>query len=123
MLANAKLLASADDSLIITVQTKGIANQINSASDDEGISEFAEELLGADKYLIALTRDESSDLIALFRRRSEEGTLPAKGAVSLPERAKTEKDAAEAEEMPKPQTPTDRLDAMFGKGNYDLRNM
>ena len=123
MLANAKLLASADDSLIITVQTKGIANQINSASDDEGISEFAEELLGADKYLIALTRDESSDLIALFRRRSEEGTLPAKGAVSLPERAKAEKDAAEAEEMPKAQTPTDRLDAMFGKGNYDLRNM
>ncbi|MBQ2479513.1 MAG: DNA polymerase III subunit gamma/tau [Erysipelotrichales bacterium] len=122
MLVGSRILASADDSLILTVQTKGVANAINSAAEDEGIDAFMEELLGTDKYLIALTRDEGNELIALFRKRHSDGTLPKNGAAMRPERAKPEKKDEPGNPEEKKNTPVDRLNALFGKGNFEIRD-
>ena len=81
-----------------------------------------EELLGTDKYLIALTRDEGNELIALFRKRHSDGTLPKNGAARRPERAKTEKKDEPGNPEEKKNTPVDRLNALFGKGNFEIRD-
>ena len=128
LLMDSYIVASSEDSLIISVLTKGVANDINQATDDESISAFVKEVIKKDKYLVAITKTEEADLISLFRQRKAEGSLPEAEVERKPVEVKTpaidsneiELGAGEAE--PLETTAKDKLDSLFGENNYDIEN-
>ena len=117
-LIGSKIVASSEDCMIISVLTKAISNQINDMADDDSNMELIRELVGEDKYLIAITKEEEDELIQMFRQRSADGTLP-KGDLVLPKKEKKTSDDDSGDEPE--ESIEDKMNMMFGKGNYDIK--
>ena len=128
LLMDSYIVASSEDSFIISVLTKGVANEINQATDDESISAFVKEVIKKDKYLVAITKTEEADLISLFRQRKAAGNLPEAEVERKPAEVKTEVietsdiELGAGETEPLETTTKDKLDSLFGENNYDIED-
>ncbi len=128
LLMDSYIVASSEDSLIVSVLTKGVANDVNQATDDESISAFVKEVIKKDKYLVAITKSEEVDLISLFRERKAAGSLPEAEVERKPVEVKNptsqsnEIELGAGEVEPLETSTKDKLDSLFGENNYDIED-
>ena len=114
LLKTAKIVASSEDALIVSVTNKSIANEINEYSDSEDMQELLMNVLGSDRFIVALTTEEEGQLIQLFKERRMSNTLPMSKSYK---KDKTEVVVEEKKEL----TTEDRIIQLFGEGNVIIK--
>ncbi len=103
LLRESKLIASSNQYIVVAVNNEAIANEINEQDAQGGFIEFMEVLLLKKKKIYALTEDENTQIVAVFRIRQKEGTLPSAAEIS------TEKSSL------------DLVKKLFGEENIDIK--
>lgn len=77
LLKNAKIFASAETYLVLIVNNQAEANEINESDSRNEFSSFSSELFKKQKKIFAITNDQSLRVTDSFRKRMNNGTLPA----------------------------------------------
>ena len=114
LLKTAKVVASSEDALIVSVVNKSIANEINVYSDSEEMQELIVNVLGNDRFVVALTNEEEGQLIQLFKERRMNNTLPVSKSYK---KEKVETKGEEKREL----TTEERIVQLFGEGNVIIK--
>ena len=115
LLRPADIVAASEDGLILSVMTKSVANEINSLCDSDEMQELVYKVLGSDRFVVALTKEESKSLVELFKERRAKGTLPTSKSFVK------EKDKTVANEIKKDLTVEEKVIQLFGEGNVEIR--
>lgn len=103
LLRESKLIASSNQYIVVAVNNEAIANEINEQDAQGGFIEFMEVLLLKKKKIYALTEDENTQIVAVFRIRQKEGTLPSAAEISTEESS------------------LDLVKKLFGEENIDIK--
>lgn len=103
LLRESKLIASSNQYIVVAVNNEAIANEINEQDAQGGFIEFMEVLLLKKKKIYALTEDENTQILAVFRIRQKEGTLPSAAEISTEESS------------------LDLVKKLFGEENIDIK--
>lgn len=117
LLRNGKIVASAENYILICVSYQALANQINDPAMKEQINQFCYENLEIKKQLFAITQEQFKIETDDFRIRSRNGTLPQPANVAPVEIGKEIKkeDVTEQEE-----NVVDKLFDLFGAENVEI---
>ncbi|MEG2549759.1 MAG: DNA polymerase III subunit gamma/tau [Erysipelotrichaceae bacterium] len=76
ILNNARIMASGEQYIVISVDNQASANEINEKDSNNEYLEFMKEILGQEKKIYAITRDQQVRVINDFKIRREKNDLP-----------------------------------------------
>ncbi|MEG0093692.1 MAG: DNA polymerase III subunit gamma/tau [Erysipelotrichaceae bacterium] len=76
ILNNARIMASGEQYIVISVDNQASANEINEKDSNNEYLEFMKEILGQEKKIYAITRDQQVRVITDFKIRREKNDLP-----------------------------------------------
>ncbi|MGB7595564.1 MAG: hypothetical protein WBL80_08360, partial [Erysipelotrichaceae bacterium] len=115
MLRGSQILCSGDGYLLVSVPYAGSASEINSPDNELMLARFSNELLGKSHKVFAVTEEERTSLLQLFREKKTQNTLPEGIVVQAPYiETKKQDDKPIENDLP------DGLFALFGEGNIDI---
>ena len=114
LLKPAEIIAASEDSLIVLVANKSIANEINNLSDTNIMQELLTRVLGNDRCLVALIAEERSMLIELFKERRSSGTLPSS-------KSYVKEKVEQKVEITKNLSVEEKVIQLFGQGNVIIK--
>ena len=114
LLKTAEIVAASEDSLILFVANKSIANEINNFSDTDELQELLVQVLGNDRCVVALIAEERSKLIDLFKVRRSNGSLPSS-------KSYIKEKIEQKVEIPKNLSVEDKVIQLFGQGNVIIK--
>lgn len=114
MLDETTLFAASEDFVLVVAGYDALANEINEATMNKCIYQFAKEELGLNRVIYAITKQEQVELVNMFKEKRETNTLPPASVVNKPE---VEQIVVEEE---KDQT-LDLLGEMFGEENITIK--
>ena len=100
---NADIFASSSDFIIVTVTDRNVANTINETKANEQIKKYLGQFLSKEKEIYAVTAEERTYLITLFKSRQS-----APVATKEPEKVE-EKSSVES-----------KAEMLFGKDGFDV---
>jgi len=110
LLRQGTVMADSPQDLIISVDTRQVADDINDDRTMAPLEKLVENIYGNHKEVIAVTREEASYLITYFRQRQSQQAGPAEDQPSSPE-------AAEAADTDEPQG----MEKLFGANGFETR--
>lgn len=114
LLKTAEIVAASEDSLILSVANKSIANEINNFSDTDEMQELLMQVLGNDRCVVALIAEERSRLIDLFKIRRSNGSLPSS-------KSYIKEKIEQKVETPRNLSVEDKVIQLFGQGNVIIK--
>ena len=114
LLKSAEIVAASEDSLILAVTNKSIANEINNFSDTDELQELLVKVLGNDRCVVALIAEERTKLIELFKVRRSNGTLPSS-------KNYIKEKVEQKIETPKNLSVEEKVIQLFGQGNVIIK--
>ena len=114
LLKTAEIVAASEDSLILSVANKSIANEINNFSDTDEMQELLMQVLGNDRCVVALIAEERSRLIDLFKIRRSNGSLPSS-------KNYIKEKIEQKVETPRNLSVEDKVIQLFGQGNVIIK--
>lgn len=76
LLRNVSIVGSGDNYIVISVDSSAEANEINEVDSNNEFHDFIIKLLGKNKKLFAISKDQTSSIILAFKERMENNTLP-----------------------------------------------
>ena len=106
MLNGSKIMADSPKDIIVTVEERVVADNINELNNLALLEELVEKEFGVHKNVVAVTREQTEYLINYFRSRKSQPVQPV---------IKQEEPAVEE----KPST-VDNLAKIFGQNGFDI---
>jgi DNA polymerase-3 subunit gamma/tau len=83
LLQNGKIIASADEYLIVQMSDSLESEAVNRLQEEIGFEKFCLELLGKPKAVFAADSTQTKEVLQEFRSRMKDGTLPEKPPISI----------------------------------------
>lgn len=82
-LAGYQITASGENYVLLNYAKDIQTDEINSLQEENGYEDFMTEVLGEPRKIFAVTNTRKKEIIDLYRKRREEGTLPAPAKIVL----------------------------------------